>query len=874
MLKSPRYPALARHQRLGLVLAIGFMMLLALLAVSAQAETVPSGTSTAAAKSSAPIRTHTDATAEEAGTFSVPCGRCHDMHQAPYTPLLPAEVPALCGTCHDLTAIHDDPATQQDVAASSADCLSCHTHSSGFMPVSGTVSLTLSKQAVGYDDLDSDGNLSPGDRVHYRVDYANPGPEAVSGVTLRDQPDTAHVATVETITGDGIFDGTAIQWTIGTLEPEANGSVTYDVVLKDATAFTASAANAATMDTSTTATAGTDSSVSTAAPDTSSTTTTASTATTLAPTGGGTDTTSTLTTMTTTPTAASTPTAGPNDVLNTAVLAGDSREPVSASVIVSVVVPSPPPVASRYQQTNTNIVKVGSWADFTTASASGGSYGRASTSGASATVYFSGTRLDWIAMKGTTTGLADVYLDGAFQTTLNLAASVALYQVNLWSTGTLSNGPHNVRIVRNSGSASGKYVTLDAFDIWGTISSPPPVASRYQQTNTNIVKVGSWADFTTASASGGSYGRASTSGASATVYFSGTRLDWIAMKGTTTGLADVYLDGAFQTTLNLAASVALYQVNLWSTGTLSNGPHNVRIVRNSGSASGKYVTLDAFDIWGTISSPASATSETSPTTGSTTTTTTAPPAASSTTTTSLPQSDEVVNSLILNADNRVPVSTSSVVRVVVPGLSAPSPTTTTTEGPATAPDPSALTLSERTVGYDDIDGDGNLSPGDRVHYRIDYGNPGAENVTGVLLRDEPDTHHIASVEAISDGGVFDGKAIEWSIGTLAAGGSGFVTYDVVLKDALAFGGTTTTTTTTPPTTDTSTTTTTSTTEIPTTTVTDPPTTESPTTTTLPSPPGPQTTSVPMALVGAVFGLAGTTKLRLLSRAKARRRGPR
>ncbi len=703
------------------MLALGFMMLLALLAVSAQAETLPSGTSTTAAESSAPIRTHTDATAEEAGTFSVPCGACHDMHEAAYTHLLPAEVPALCGTCHDLTTIHDDPATQQDVAASSGDCLSCHTHSSGFMPVSGTVSLTLSKQAVGYDDLDSDGNLSPGDRVHYRIDYANPGPEGVTGVTLRDQPDTAHVATVETITDDGTFDGTAIQWSIGTLASEANGSVTYDVVLKDATAFTASAANTATMDTSTTTTASTD--------------------TTPAPTSGGTDTTSTLTTTMTTPTAALAPTAGPNDVLNTAVLTGDNREPLSTSVIVSVVVPSPPPVASRYQQTNTNIVKVGSWADFTTASASGGSYGRASTSGASATVYFSGTRLDWIAMKGTTTGLADVYLDGVFQTTLNLAASVALYQVNVWSTGTLSNGPHNVRIVRNSDSASGKYVTLDAFDIWGTISSP-----------------------------------------------------------------------------------------------------------------------------------ASTTSGTSPTTDSTTTT--APPgAAPSTTTTSLPQSDEVVNTVILSADNRVPVSTSSVVRVVVPGLFAPSPATTTTESPTTVSDPSALTLSKRALGYDDLDADGNLSPGDRLHYRIDYGNPGSEDVTGALLRDEPDAAHVASVEAITDGGILEGTstAIQWSIGTLAAGARGFVTYDVVLQDALAFGGSpTTTTTTTPPTTETLTTADSSTTtESSTTRSIDPPTTESPATTTLPPTPGSGTTSVPAAAAAAVFTLAGTTKRRFFSRKKAR-----
>jgi hypothetical protein len=76
-------------------------------------------------------------------------------------------------------------------------------------------------------------------------------------------------------------------------------------------------------------------------------------------------------------------------------------------------------------------------------------------------------------MKGTTTGIADVYLDGEWKATIDLSAAAATYKVNVWSTGTLANGLHNVRIVRNAASASGKYVTLDAVDIWGTIGTGP-----------------------------------------------------------------------------------------------------------------------------------------------------------------------------------------------------------------------------------------------------------------------------------------------------------------------------------------------------------------------------------------------------------------
>ena len=131
----------------------------------------------------------------------------------------------------------------------------------------------------------------------------------------------------------------------------------------------------------------------------------------------------------------------------------------------------PPPTLVRYEQTNTSIARTGTWSNYSTSKASGGSYRRSSTSGATATLKFIGTRLDWIAMKGTTTGIADVYLDGTKVTTVNLAATSATYQVNAWSSGTLAYGLHTVKLVRSTSSASGKYLTLDAVDIWGTITS-------------------------------------------------------------------------------------------------------------------------------------------------------------------------------------------------------------------------------------------------------------------------------------------------------------------------------------------------------------------------------------------------------------------
>jgi DMSO/TMAO reductase YedYZ molybdopterin-dependent catalytic subunit len=127
----------------------------------------------------------------------------------------------------------------------------------------------------------------------------------------------------------------------------------------------------------------------------------------------------------------------------------------------------------RREQSDPRFRCAGTWSSIAQAVASAGGYGRSSTPGASATIYFRGTRLDWIAVKGHTPGVADVYLDGVKQATIDLAAPASTYQVNVWSTGTLPEGDHMVEIVRSSSSTPGEYLTLDAVDIWGTMRTGP-----------------------------------------------------------------------------------------------------------------------------------------------------------------------------------------------------------------------------------------------------------------------------------------------------------------------------------------------------------------------------------------------------------------
>ena len=90
--------------------------------------------------------------------------------------------------------------------------------------------------------------------------------------------------------------------------------------------------------------------------------------------------------------------------------------------------------------------------------------------------------------------------------------------------------------------------------------------TRYDQTDSRFSYAGTWKTGATTRAWKGNYGRASTSAASVTITFVGTRLNWIAMKGTTTGKADVYLDDVFQNTVDLANPTAAYQQDVLVDG--------------------------------------------------------------------------------------------------------------------------------------------------------------------------------------------------------------------------------------------------------------------------------------------------------------------
>jgi peptidoglycan hydrolase-like protein with peptidoglycan-binding domain len=235
-------------------------------------------------------------------------------------------------------------------------------------------------------------------------------------------------------------------------------------------------------------------------------------------------------------------------------------------------------------------------------SGGGGQYSNAV--GTSVTINFTGTYLRWVGTKAPNHGIAKVTVDGTTTFDVDLYNPTALYQRNLWDA-TLPSGAHTVKIevtADKNPASTGTYVGVDAFNVLGTVTQAY-VLNRYEDDNPRLTYSGSWSATSTPEASGGSDKRANTSAAMVSVTFTGVRLDWIATTGPGMGTAVVSVDNGAATSVDLSGPTTAYQQNVWSTGPLSAGTHKVQISWDEGNALGAYITLDAFDVLGTLPAP-------------------------------------------------------------------------------------------------------------------------------------------------------------------------------------------------------------------------------------------------------------------------------
>jgi hypothetical protein len=282
-------------------------------------------------------------------------------------------------------------------------------------------------------------------------------------------------------------------------------------------------------------------------------------------------------------------------------------------VTVTVSNAAPPPAPTRFENTDLSITYVsgtlgpGQPPDWYQGSRSRGwSGGTASfnrSAGATATLPFTGTAVSWIGFLAPWAGIARVYIDGAFIIELDLYSTTELVQTPVFTATNLTAGPHTITVEstgRNNPNASDFAVVVDAFDV--TPGSPPTITgTRVEETAAATTFTNGWTQGDVTKAwSGGTAAVSATPavpGARATFTFVGTTVSWVGMRGAQGGIARVYLDGAFQATVDTYAPTQFQAVNYTAT-TLAAASHTLTIEvtgQRNAAATDSLIYVDAFD---------------------------------------------------------------------------------------------------------------------------------------------------------------------------------------------------------------------------------------------------------------------------------------
>jgi hypothetical protein len=148
-------------------------------------------------------------------------------------------------------------------------------------------------------------------------------------------------------------------------------------------------------------------------------------------------------------------------------------------------------------------------------------------------------------------------------------------------------------------SATGTYINIDAADVAGTLTP----LTRFEQTDARIHFSTGWTLGTSTYYSGGSYKYTNTTGAFATLSFTGDSISAIARKSPSFGKLKIILDASAPVYIDLYSSTTLCKQTVYSSGLITPGVHTLKIERaglKNVNSTGYTVDLDAADVRGVL----------------------------------------------------------------------------------------------------------------------------------------------------------------------------------------------------------------------------------------------------------------------------------
>jgi len=265
---------------------------------------------------------------------------------------------------------------------------------------------------------------------------------------------------------------------------------------------------------------------------------------------------------------------------------------------------------TRFEQTDPRITYTGTWYGNSNSLESGGSATLTNLKGSQVNVVFNGTGITWIGESDGYSGMCYVTLDGV-QTSVDTSnpASATYYQAKQFTAQNLTPGLHRLTIEvlhQRDSTTQGSWIWVDAFDITnGTLVGGTPAAKGglAQQTDIPVVYNGQWFTTNGAQYSGGSVASAVDTGAGVTFTFNGTGVGWIGYRDQWSGLAQVYIDGALQATVDTYLNPSQAQTTTWSVSGLTPGVHVLDIVATGTkdtASGGAWIWVDAFQVSGSV----------------------------------------------------------------------------------------------------------------------------------------------------------------------------------------------------------------------------------------------------------------------------------
>jgi hypothetical protein len=160
-----------------------------------------------------------------------------------------------------------------------------------------------------------------------------------------------------------------------------------------------------------------------------------------------------------------------------------------SSFIVKLGDDQTPTTFTRVEQNNPAAVYSGDWLTNSNPNHSGGSAALTLTN--SVTFSFSGTGVRWIGFSDPWSGIANVYIDGVFKTSVDTYSSLTKYQVVQYAITGLAAGNHTLRIQatgQHNPNAASAWVWVDAFEFTSGTGATPDFTLTVAPSTATVVQ--------------------------------------------------------------------------------------------------------------------------------------------------------------------------------------------------------------------------------------------------------------------------------------------------------------------------------------------------------------------------------------------------